>query len=64
MNLDPFGMHSDDELWNALELAHLKDLIWNSDEKLEFKCSEGGENLRFVLVRLEIGSECRTKTNN
>ena len=24
-NLDPFNHHSDDELWKALELAHLKE---------------------------------------
>jgi ABC-type multidrug transport system fused ATPase/permease subunit len=46
MNLDPFGMHSDDELWNALELANLKEFVLEQDEKLEFKCTEGGENLR------------------
>jgi ABC-type multidrug transport system fused ATPase/permease subunit len=47
MNLDPFGKHSDDELWNALELAHLKDFVTEQDDKLDFKCTEGGENLRF-----------------
>lgn len=46
MNLDPFGRHSDDELWRALELAHLKDFILNTDEKLEFLCAEDGKNLR------------------
>ena len=46
MNLDPFGEHTEDELWSALELANLKDFLMKTDEKLEFKCSEGGENLR------------------
>ena len=49
MNLDPFGMHSDDELWDALELANLKDFVLEQDEKLEFKCTEGGENLRLIF---------------
>nr|QBP17584.1 ABCC1-X8-like protein [Brachionus rotundiformis]QNH67883.1 ATP-binding cassette transporter subfamily C member 1 X8 [Brachionus rotundiformis] len=45
MNLDPFSKHSDAEIWNALELSHLKDFIMNSDEKLDFKCAEDGNNL-------------------
>jgi len=45
MNLDPFLIYTDDELWTALELAHLKQLILDSKEKLDFICEEGGENL-------------------
>ena len=45
MNLDPFSKYSDDELWYALELAYLKDFIIEQDEKLDFKCTEGGDNL-------------------
>ena len=26
-NLDPFGKHSDEELWLALEKAHMKDTV-------------------------------------
>jgi ABC-type multidrug transport system fused ATPase/permease subunit len=26
-NLDPFGEHNDADLWEALERAHLKDVI-------------------------------------
>ena len=26
-NLDPFGLHSDEDLWTALEHAHLKDKV-------------------------------------
>ncbi|RNA37460.1 multidrug resistance-associated 1 isoform X3, partial [Brachionus plicatilis] len=44
MNLDPFSKHSDAEIWNSLELSHLKDFIMNSDEKLDFKCAEDGNN--------------------
>ena len=45
MNLDPFGSYSDDDLWKALELAHLKDFVKVSEKKLDFECTEGGENL-------------------
>lgn len=27
MNLDPFDTHSDDEVWQALEHAHLKTFV-------------------------------------
>jgi ABC-type multidrug transport system fused ATPase/permease subunit len=47
MNLDPFEQHSDNEIWMALEKAHLKDFVMDMDKKLEFECDEGGENLRF-----------------
>ena len=45
MNLDPFGSYGDDDLWKALELAHLKDFVKASERKLDFECTEGGENL-------------------
>ena len=45
MNLDPFGTYNDDELWRALEFANLKDYIKDSEKKLEYECSEGGDNL-------------------
>ncbi|KAG5445615.1 Multidrug resistance-associated protein 1 [Clonorchis sinensis] len=44
-NLDPAGNWSDDELWNALEHAHLKDYFLEQRDQLDFECSEGGENL-------------------
>ena len=46
MNLDPFDLHEDDEIWSALEQAHLKDFVCSLDDRLEFMCTEGGENLR------------------
>ncbi|TRY81629.1 hypothetical protein DNTS_014478 [Danionella cerebrum] len=45
MNLDPFDVYSDEEVWNALELAHLKNFVSELPEKLDHECSEGGENL-------------------
>nr|QUF59451.1 ATP-binding cassette transporter Abcc1-6-2 [Brachionus angularis] len=45
MNLDPFEEYSNDKIWNALEQAHLKEFIQKLDKKLDFECSEGGENL-------------------
>ena len=47
MNLDPFDGHSDEEVWRALELAHLKSFVSGLPDKLDHECSEGGENLRY-----------------
>jgi ABC-type multidrug transport system fused ATPase/permease subunit len=46
MNLDPFDAHSDEEVWLALEHAHLKAFVSALPERLQHECSEGGENLR------------------
>nr|XP_049593463.1 multidrug resistance-associated protein 1-like isoform X1 [Syngnathus scovelli] len=45
MNLDPFDERSDQELWRALELAHLGAFVRALPDKLRHRCSEGGENL-------------------
>nr|XP_061800413.1 multidrug resistance-associated protein 1-like [Nerophis lumbriciformis] len=45
MNLDPFDECSDQELWRALELAHLGGFVSALPDKLQHQCSEGGENL-------------------
>ncbi|XP_021092874.1 multidrug resistance-associated protein 1 isoform X2 [Heterocephalus glaber] len=45
MNLDPFAQYSDDEVWTALELAHLKGFVSGLPDKLNHECAEGGENL-------------------
>ena len=44
-NLDPFDLKSDDELWTSLELAHLKTFVSGLDQGLDYKVSEGGDNL-------------------
>nr|XP_038941124.1 multidrug resistance-associated protein 1 isoform X4 [Rattus norvegicus] len=45
MNLDPFSQYSDEEVWMALELAHLKGFVSALPDKLNHECAEGGENL-------------------
>lgn len=45
-NLDPVGDHSDEELWKALELSHLKDHVEKSlPQGLDNQVAEGGSNL-------------------
>lgn len=46
MNLDPFEAFSDEEIWNVLELAHLKDHVVTLAAGLQHEVAEGGENLR------------------
>nr|AHK05644.1 ATP-binding cassette transporter sub-family C member 1 isoform X5 [Tigriopus japonicus] len=45
INLDPFGVHSDREVWQVLELAHLRTFVSSLEDGLEHPVSEGGENL-------------------
>ncbi|XP_042578206.1 multidrug resistance-associated protein 1-like isoform X2 [Cyprinus carpio] len=45
MNLDPFDGYTDEDVWRALELAHLKNFVSGLPDKLNHECSEGGENL-------------------
>ncbi|KDP34963.1 hypothetical protein JCGZ_09251 [Jatropha curcas] len=43
-NLDPFNEHNDADLWEALERAHLKDVIRRNSLGLYAEVSEAGEN--------------------
>nr|XP_027784952.2 multidrug resistance-associated protein 1-like [Marmota flaviventris] len=45
MNLDPLDNYSDSELWEVLELCHLKEFVQSLPKKLLHEISEGGENL-------------------
>ncbi|XP_072760182.1 multidrug resistance-associated protein 1 isoform X1 [Anoplolepis gracilipes] len=45
MNLDPFDGHTDEEIWRALEHAHLKSFVKNLPNGLSHEVTEGGENL-------------------
>ncbi|KAI8918715.1 P-loop containing nucleoside triphosphate hydrolase protein [Entophlyctis helioformis] len=44
-NLDPFGQHTDAELWDALERANIKTKVAESDGGLDGEVQENGENL-------------------
>ncbi|XP_020852474.1 ATP-binding cassette sub-family C member 2 isoform X1 [Phascolarctos cinereus] len=44
MNLDPFNKYPDEELWKALELAHLKPYVEGLPQGLSHEVSEGGDN--------------------
>ena len=59
-NLDPFGKYSDAQLWNIIEIAHLRHFVnsvslqgtsnkghrsQGTDIGLDYLISEGGENL-------------------
>ena len=48
MNLDPFDKYNDEQLWQALEHAHLKDYVSALSAGLNHEVGEGGQNLRFV----------------
>ncbi|CAM8928970.1 unnamed protein product [Rhodiola kirilowii] len=43
-NLDPLGTHSDTDLWDALERAHVKNSIRETSHGLDAEVLEGGEN--------------------
>ncbi|KAG1678450.1 Multidrug resistance-associated protein 1 [Nymphon striatum] len=45
INLDPFDQYADDELWNALDHAHLKDFVQKQEAGLQFEVAETGQNL-------------------
>ncbi|XP_034253299.1 multidrug resistance-associated protein 1-like isoform X3 [Thrips palmi] len=45
LNLDPFGSFKDEEVWRALEHAHLKTFVKGLAAGLEHEVNEGGENL-------------------
>ncbi|CAB3397220.1 unnamed protein product [Caenorhabditis bovis] len=44
-NLDPFGQYTDENIWTALELAHLKSFASSLSGGLSYSISEAGENL-------------------
>lgn len=45
MNIDPFNSYSDDAVWTALEHSHLKNFVSQLTDGLNYKVSEGGDNL-------------------
>ncbi|XP_046577436.1 multidrug resistance-associated protein 1-like isoform X2 [Haliotis rubra] len=44
-NVDPFNQYSDNQIWRALEQAHLKTFVEVLSDGLEHECSEGGGNM-------------------
>ncbi|CAL4102207.1 unnamed protein product, partial [Meganyctiphanes norvegica] len=45
LNLDPFNLQSDADVWKALEHVNLKTFVSSQPDGLEFKIDEGGSNL-------------------
>ena len=45
MNIDPFNSYPDDAIWMSLEQSHLKSYVKSLNDGLEYKITEGGENL-------------------
>ncbi|ETN62869.1 multidrug resistance-associated protein 1 [Anopheles darlingi] len=45
MNVDPFNNFSDDQVWKALELSHLKTFVKGLTAGLAHEIAENGENL-------------------
>jgi ABC-type multidrug transport system fused ATPase/permease subunit len=46
-NLDPTDCYSDFEIWNALNIAHVKEFVLHLQRNLDFQCTHGGQNLSF-----------------
>jgi len=44
LNLDPYDKHTDQEIWNALEVVQLKDFVSAMPLKLDTLVDEGGDN--------------------
>merc|ERR1712133_239439 len=45
MNLDPFNVYTDEQVWSALKLSHLNDFVSSLEKGLLHYISEGGDNL-------------------
>jgi ATP-binding cassette subfamily C (CFTR/MRP) protein 4 len=64
-NLDPFGEYTEEELWNALELSHMKEYVMNSPKQLDTEIVEGGQNISIgqkqllCLTRVILKKNCK-----
>ena len=54
INLDPFNYYTDDEVWFALQTAHLSQFVNSLEAGLEHEISEGGENIRYSVCVCDI----------
>ncbi|XP_041372528.1 multidrug resistance-associated protein 1-like [Gigantopelta aegis] len=45
MNLDPFNLYTDEQIWTALKHAHLNKFVSELPTTIEYECGEGGQNL-------------------
>jgi len=45
-NVDPFNKHTDEQIWSALEISHLKEFVSSLKDGLLSEVAEGGDNLR------------------
>jgi ABC-type multidrug transport system fused ATPase/permease subunit len=45
-NLDPFNRYSDVEIWRALDYANLREFARAQPARLEYRITEGGDNIR------------------
>ncbi|XP_071114638.1 multidrug resistance-associated protein 1-like [Haliotis cracherodii] len=46
MNLDPEDLHTDEDIWAALDHTHLRSFVESLSDGLETDCGEGGSNFR------------------
>ncbi|KAM7289302.1 hypothetical protein ISCGN_029433 [Ixodes scapularis] len=53
-NLDPTGIHNDEDLWKALEQAHLAEFVLAHPDKLLLETGDGGASLRRVTAFLPL----------
>lgn len=54
-NLDPFNEHNDADLWEALERAHLKDVIRRNSLGLDAEVNANIGVLMEMIVLMSIG---------